>query len=120
MYDITCLNQCMEDLKPKSNGTESITWKFVGEDCLMMVYTTVVHIASDSSLRLQVARESERSVSMINDFVKSVKKQHKEKSGSTIKLKEVSTDDDVEIISTTFHSPRKSGYYRRKVIFQIG
>lgn len=120
MYDITCLNQCMEDLKPKSNGTESISWKFIGEDCLMLIYTTIVHIASDTSMRLQVARESERSISMIDDFSKAVKKQYKEKSGSSIKLKEASTDDDIEIISTTFHSPRKSGYYRRKVMFKIG
>lgn len=119
-YDINCLAQCLEGIKGSQNGTQSITYKFPGEGRLMLTYVTVMHIASDASLQLQTQRESERSISMINDAVKTVKASYKEASGKSLKVKESSTDDSVEIISTTFHSPRKVGYYRRHVIFEIG
>ena len=119
-YDINCLAQCLEGIKGSTNGTESITYKFPGEGRLMLTYTTVVHIASDLGLQSQVRRESEASISKINDAVKTVKASYKEANKKALKVKEISTDDNIEVISTTFHSPRKVAYYRRHVIFEIG
>ena len=118
-YDINCLAQCLEAIKGSKNGTESITYKLYGENNMMLTFVTVVHIASDKSLQIQTMKESERSISMINDAMKKVKSSYKESSGKALKIKEISTDDSVEIISTTFHSPRKTAYYKRQVIFEI-
>lgn len=119
-YDINCLTQCLENIRGSTNGTESIMYKFTGADRLMLTYTTVIHIASDSSLQLQTRKESEISIAKINDAIKTVKASYKEANKKTIKMKEISTDDNIEIISTTFHSPRKVAYYKRFVIFEIG
>ena len=119
-YDIDCLAQCLENIKGSTNGTESITYKFPGEGRLMLTYTTVVHIASDASIQAQTRKEAERSISKINDAIKIVKASYKDLNKKALKVKEFSTDDNIEIISTTFHSPRKVAYYRRFVIFEIG
>ncbi len=119
-YDINCLAQCLENIKGSSNGTESIIYKFPGEGRMMLTYTTIVNFASDASLRSQVGKESSRSIDMINDAIKTIKKTYKEASGRTLKCKEVSTDDNIEVISVTFHSPKKIAYYRRFVIYEIG
>ena len=119
-YDLNCLAQCLENIKGSSNGTESIAYKFPGANRMMLTYTTIVNFASDSSLSSQVRKESNRSIEMINDAIKTVKKTYKEASGRTLKCKEVSTDDGIEVISVTFHSPKKVAYYRRFVTYEIG
>lgn len=119
MYDINCLAQCFQDVKGTSNGSQSLNYKLRGEDMMELVYTTVVHIASDASLQTQTKNASEMSVAVINDAMKLLKSKYKASSGKTLKLKEISSDDTVEIISTTFHSPRKIGLYKKHVIFQI-
>lgn len=119
-YDINCLAQCLEQIKGSKSGTESITYKFQGDDRLLLTYVTITHIASDASMQLQIARESERSIDMVNDAMKTVKKMYKDGCGKTLKVKEVSTDDLVEVISTTFHSARKVAYYKRFVMFEVG
>jgi hypothetical protein len=119
-YNLNCLAQCLEMIKGSPSGTQSITHKFQGENMLLMTYTTIVHIASDASLQAQTRRESEASISKINDALKTVKGCYKEICGQNLKVKELSTDDSIEVISTTFHSPRKVAYYRRHVTYQIG
>ena len=119
-YNLDCLAQCLESVKGSPNGTQSITYKFQGENMLLMTYTTVVHIASEASLQSQTRRESEASISRINDAIKNVKGCYKDICGKNLKVKELSTDDSIEVISTTFHSPRKVAYYRRHVTYQIG
>ena len=74
---------------------------------------SVVQFASEHSLREQADRISEESVKILNDAVKSLKKDFKEKTGTTLKLKEDGSYDNVEVVSGSIHSPRKIAYYRR-------
>ena len=110
-YDLNCLAQCLENIKGSSNGTESIIYKFPGEGRMMLTYTTIVNFASDASLRSQVGKESTRSIDMINDALKTVKKTYKETSGKALKCKEVSTDDSIEVISVIDRKELQSGKY---------
>jgi hypothetical protein len=119
-YDLNCLAQCLELIKGSKNGTESITYKFIGEGQMMLTYTSIVNFANENALRPQVARESERSISMLDDALKFVKKNYKDSCGKALKCKELSTNDNIEVISTTFHSPRKVAYYRRFATYEIG
>jgi len=50
--------------------------------------------------------------------MKVVKENYKNISGGkNLSLKEQGTNDNIEIISATAHSPRKIAYYRRQVRF---
>ena len=67
-YDLNCLAQCLENIKGSSSGTESISYKFLGDNGLQLQYICVVHIASDASLTAQTRRESDRSIKNLSSL----------------------------------------------------
>ena len=95
------------------SGNVSIKHSLHG-DTLILKYTTVVHFASENSLRMQVGRLAEESVSRLDDFLKEVKKSFKEVTGTALKLSDHGSRDNIEMISTSNTTPRKVAYYRRE------
>lgn len=117
---VSALSQAFQDVVGTASGHTSLTHKHLGEGRLRIMFTTVVHFAEERVLRDQVIRESERSIALLNDTVKKVKERFKEISGETLKLTEQSSNDSVELISTSTLTPRKVAYYRRIVDFEVG
>ena len=115
---LSALSQAFEIACGNSDGSTSVKHKYLGEN-LIVTYTSVVHFAEEYSLREQTKRETERSVSMINDCISKVKPLYSEKYGKSLKIKEVSSNDNVEIISASAMSSRKIAYYRRYVTYEV-
>jgi hypothetical protein len=88
-------------------------------DNLSCTYTTVVHLASERNLRDQVRVFEEESVSLIRDYIKLLKKEFKEYAGRALKVKELNSNDSVELITASPFTPRKTAYYRRFSNFRI-
>ena len=88
-------------------------------DSITMKYMTIVHFAAESALRNQVERINEESIQLLTKYVAEVKKQFREATGKSIKLKEITNNDSLEMISATNLSPRRIAYYRRQVTLQI-
>jgi len=88
-------------------------------DVLSVSYSTIVHFASESSMRQQVGRHEEESASITNDYMKNIKKEFKDGAGRALKAKELNTNDSVEVINVSAFSPRKAAYYRRVTTFKV-
>ena len=56
---------------------------------------------------------------MLQEKIKEVKADFREQSGRALKVNEVDSKDDVELISATAYSERKIAYYRRAIVFEI-
>jgi TRAP-type mannitol/chloroaromatic compound transport system substrate-binding protein len=97
-------------------GQSSVTASFAG-DTLTLKYTTIVHFAEERSLQMQMASLSNESLSYLDQMVAAIKKSFKEMTGENLKLKEVSSNDSVELISAL--SMRKVAYYRRIHVLEI-
>ncbi len=115
---ISAIAQAFQNVCGTSNGSTSIKHSFDGK-ILHVVYTSVVHFAEERSLRAQVAKETERSVAMVSDCMSKVGKEFSALYGKSLRNKEVSSSDNVEIISATATSARKIAYYRRHIDFEI-
>lgn len=89
------------------------------DDRITMKYMTVVHFAAELALRNQVDRINEESIQLLTKYVADLKKQFREATGSSIKLKEIANNDSLEMIAATNLSPRRIAYYRRQVTLQI-
>jgi len=61
----------------------------------------------------------QEAVDLIGQAVKKVKADYKEITNSSFKLKEVLSDDSLEIIGTNPYNPRKSALYRKTIQFEI-
>ncbi len=98
------------------SGTRSITASLAG-NTLTLKYTTVVHFAEERSLQMQMATLSNESLSYLGQTVASIKKDFKEMTGENLRLKEVRSNDSVELVSAL--SMRKVAYYRRVHTLEI-
>jgi len=88
-------------------------------DTLTLKFMTVVHFAAESSLRDQSDRISRESIEILSKCVADLKVKFKEATGSSIKLKEMSNKDSLEVIVATNNSARRVAYYRRQVTLQV-
>jgi len=93
-------------------GDRSVTGS-IENNTLILKFISIVQFASDQSLRDQTDRISEESVKILGDTVKTIKKQFKASTGTTLKLKDDTSRDNVEVVSGSIHAPRKLAYYRR-------
>ena len=82
-------------------------------DILTLKYSTIVHFASERSMRDQVNLLNDESVQVLSNTVSNLKKEFKETTGKSLKITEISNKSDLELIQATNNSPRKIAYYRR-------
>ena len=101
-----------------SSGTSSIKYSLAG-DVLTLKYTRIVYFAGETSLRSQVEKYTDEAVEILSKYLTEVKKVYKEASGPALKVKDVRSDDDIEMVSTNNMTPRKVAYYRRNHILRI-
>ena len=101
-----------------TSGTSSITYSLAG-DLLTLKYTRVVHFAGERSIQGQTERYAEESIDILSKYLTEVKSIFKEATGSALKVKDVKSDDDIEMISMNNMTPRKVAYYRRNHVLQI-
>ncbi len=105
----------------------SITCKLSGEsgeDNLVVKFVTVITLHESERNLLDpknaAAREAEReSVKMTKDYVDSLKKSYREAVDKTLKLKETSSTDSIELVNYNIYSPVRKVYYRRNTVYNV-
>ena len=116
--EINALGQITQKGWGVSSMPNSVNCSMHG-DVLTMKYLTVVHFAAESALTAQVDRVNHESIEILTKCVADLKKQFREMTGKTLKLKEMSNRDSLEVIAATNLSPRRVAYYRRQVTLQV-
>ena len=92
----------------------------LGNETMTLKYTTIVHFASENGLRDQVDRCKEEAHARLDDYLKMVKADFRDISGSTLKTVDAGMGDNVELIQSTANSLRKIAYYRMNHTITIG
>ena len=88
-------------------------------DILTLKYSTIVHFASERSLRSQLVLLVDESMQRLSNEITRVKSEFKDATGDVLKIDEVSNKDNVELIQATTNSPRKIAYYRRFIDVKV-
>ncbi len=104
---------------PKTSSY-SVKLSLLSAGRMMVSYAVVVNFSTEKQMIETKRAQVSESNSIINETLKVVKANYKELSGLTIKLKEISTVDSLEIINMNVHTARRTAYYRRKTVFEIG
>jgi hypothetical protein len=104
--------------KSSGDGTRSLTC-VLEDDKLLIKFQTVVHFASEQSMRQQVDRIADESIQIISSKVAALKSRYKEVSGSALKLEEEVNMDNIELISMSVHNPRRIAIYRRTCSLRV-
>ena len=122
--DFNALGQATDSTWGRASTTKtasySVKWSLVGSDRMEASYAAIVNFASDKQFIDMKKRYEEEARSITSSLLKGVKATYKELSGETLTTKELSATDSVEIINMNIHTPRRTAYYRRKTVFEIG
>jgi hypothetical protein len=123
MQEINVLGQILNDTYGASSTVVSPTFSIkhtMQGDVITFTYTTICNIVMGINPHDQVRNQAEESIVKISDKVKSVEKMFKAAAGKKLGLKEIGSDDSVEMISMSPHNPKRTAYYRRKTTYKIG
>ena len=95
-----------------------------GKDQLIVKYVTVVTLNEPERGLMDpknpLAREAEReSIKLTSDYIDSLKKSFKEATDKSLKLKEVESQDSVELVSYNQYNPVRRVYYRRNTVYNV-
>jgi hypothetical protein len=104
---------------PKT-ASYSVKLTLLGPDRMLASYQAVVNFGTERQMIDMKRLYAEEAGSIINEVLKTVKSNYKELTGSSLVTKEVNSTDSLEIINFNVHNPRRTAYYRRKTVFEIG
>lgn len=83
-------------------------------------YAAVVNFGTEKDMILMKRAYVEESQAVIAEAVKQLKAIYKDLAEHSLTVKEVSSNDSLEIIGFGVHNPKRTAYYRRKTVFEIG
>ncbi len=122
--DYNALGQALDNTWGRSStpktASYSVKFTMLGPDRLLASYTAVVNFATEKQMIEMKRRYSEESEAIIAESIKVVKSNYKELAESSLTTKVVSSSDNLEIIGMNVHNPRRTAYYRRKTVFEVG
>ena len=114
--DYNVLGQILDTTwgRSSSPNTSSYSVKFdLKGDELIVKYVAIVAFASEVE-KVTTKRQYDReSRTIIAEVVRKIKSLYKDYTGSTLKMKIISSEDNIEIIGFAVHNPKRTAYYRR-------
>lgn len=116
---VLCSSMLDNTFRPVSkDGTYSIKHSVQG-DVLMLKFMTIIHYAEEGTLRKQMEAACDQAKQLIKQTCSDLKSEYKRATGEALRLEALQGNDDLEIISTSFYSPKKSAYYRYTLPFRV-
>jgi|TARA_Y100000310_G_C20639998_1_gene793364 hypothetical protein len=116
---INALGNILNSTAGRGSGGHVAIATSLQEDVLTLKYSTIVHFASERSLQDQLVLLVDESMQRLTNEITRMKSDFKNATGDTLKIKEESNKDNVELISATSNSPRKIAYYRRFIDLKV-
>lgn len=98
----------------------SVKMRMVGPDMLSVSYQTIVNFASERQMLQVKLREAELSSTNVKSVLDAVKSMYKDLTSKSLKMKEVSSGDSVEIVGFGVHNPKRTAIYRKQIVIELG
>lgn len=122
--DYNCLAQATDTSWGRSSTPKTASYSvkvtLLGPDRLMTSYAAIVNFGTERQMIEMKRRYSDESESVISAVLKAVKGNYKQLAGATLTTKQVESVDSLEIIDMNVHTPKRTAYYRRRTVYEIG
>lgn len=121
--DYNALGQAIDTSWGRSSTpkTASYSVKFnLQGNRILASYAAVVNFGTEKDMILMKRAYAEESQAVIAEAIKQVKAIYKDISGKSLTVKEATSNESLEIIGFGVHNPKRTAYYRRKTVLEIG
>jgi translation initiation factor RLI1 len=102
-----------------SDGYYKVSSK-LSENNLVMQYKAIFQFADNNTLRLQTIKLEKESEDTIKEVVKRAQGAYDDVAKTDLKSRLVSDSDDVQMVGTSIYSPRRTAYYTRIMMYELG
>jgi len=102
-----------------SDGYYKVSSK-LSENNLVMQYKAIFQFANNNTLRLQTIRLEKESEDTIKEVVKRAQGAYDDAAKTDLKSRLVNDSDDVQMVGTSIYSPRRTAYYTRIMMYELG
>jgi hypothetical protein len=121
--DLSALGEAIDTSWGRSSspviGGFAVNMSLAGQNQLIVCYQTIVNFSSEKEMLRQKLFEAEQATRNMKAVIDSVKKKYKDASGSTLKMKETSSNESLEIVGMNIHTPKRRALYRKKCVFEL-
>lgn len=120
--EVNALGQCLNDTwgewSTKASPTMSIKASLTG-DILECKYITIVTLPQGYHDKSSLEMNKDQSTQITNSFMKSLRSRFKKEAGRPIKVKQLGTNDSLEMITHSAYSAKRNAYYRRTTTYRV-
>lgn len=121
--DYNALGQAMDTTWGRSSTPQTCSYSvkltMLGTDRVLASYAAVVKFVTEKEMIEMKRRYVQEAQDVTDEVLKAVKTRYKDLSGLTLKAKQLSSVDNLEIINFNVHNPLRTAYYRRKTVFEL-
>ena len=103
-----------------SGATMSIKAQLLGEDRMILSYNCIINFGAPQERTRELNKISTDAGSILNAAINKIKKEFKEETGRTLKVENISDDDDYSLLTLGQNSGRRDALYHRKIVLQLG
>lgn len=124
--DFNALGQAIDTTWGRSStpktASYSVKVSMLGSDRLLVSYAAIVNFGTERQMIEMKRAYSGEADSVVGEVVKRIKANYKDLTGSALTSKAVPNGavDSLEIINMNVHNAKRTAYYRRKAVFEIG
>jgi len=93
--------------------------KIVDNNCMSITYMTIINIARESDLHIQMKSLKKESSEMISSRLRTIKSKFKESSSRALKTKKRGESDGFETLTVSPYSPNKTLKFTHTVVYEV-
>ena len=93
--------------------------KLVDNNCMAITYMTILNIARENDLHIQMRSLKKESSDMISYRLKTIKSNFKEQTKRALKAKKFSEKDNIETLTVSPYSPKKTLKFSHTVVYEV-
>lgn len=124
--DYNALGQSIDSTWGRSSTPKTASYSvkvtLMGPDRLLVSYAAIVNFGTERQMIEMKRSYASEADSIVSEIIKGVKSRYKDLVGTALTAKEAKSGsvDSLEIIGMNPNNARRTAYFRRKMIFEIG
>ena len=118
---ISSLACCIDNVYSNTteDGSRKTIAKLVDNNCMSITYMTILNVARESDLHVQMKALKKESSDMISSRLRTIKAKFKDSANRALKTKKCNEKDNIETLTVSPYSPSKTFKFSHVVTYEV-
>ena len=112
-----CIDNVYENIA--EDASRKTIAKLVDNNCMSITYMTILNIARENDLHIQMKALKKESSDMISARLRTIKANFKDSTKRALKTKKCGENDNIETLTVSPYSPKKTLKFSHTVVYEV-